>query len=73
MMKKHSVTISGHATSISLEDEFWNEIKIIAKAQGVSLSALIQNIDNERDEDQNLSSALRVFVLQSIKAENSIN
>lgn len=66
-MKKRSVTIAGHRSSITLEDAFWTELQQLAKAQDVSLNALITHIDNERDPEQNLSSALRVYVLDQIK------
>jgi predicted DNA-binding ribbon-helix-helix protein len=60
---KHSVVIAGHRTSISLEDAFWRTLKDIAAQEGVSLAALVARIDAERG-DANLSSALRVFVLE---------
>lgn len=66
-VKKHSLAISGHYTSISLEDAFWDELKQIAKKQGITLSALIADIDNSREG--NLSSALRLFVLSELKKE----
>jgi len=64
-MKKHSVIICGHSTSFSLEEAFWQEFKSIAKAQNKSVSSLITQIDANRTT--NLSSALRVFVLEWIK------
>ena len=63
-MKKHSVRISGHPTSITLEEEFWDALKKIAENQGQSLSSLITKIDETRGEN-NLSSAIRVFVLKN--------
>ena len=60
-MKKHSVLICGHATSISLEEPFWNLLKKIAKGKGCSLSQLITDIDAKRNT--NLSSALRICVV----------
>ena len=66
-MKKHSVSIMGHATSFSLESEFWEELKEIAQLRGVSTSHLIQEIDTNRQE--NLSSAIRVFILKALKQE----
>ena len=62
-MKKHSVTISGHRTSISLEDEFWQGLKAMAAGRKKSLADIIRQIDKERGE-RNLSSAIRVTVLQ---------
>ncbi len=66
-MKKRSVTIHGHRSSITLEDPFWAELQGLAKTQGLSLNALITRIDETRDPKQNLSSALRVYVLDSVK------
>ena len=59
---KRSVRIQGHRTSIALEPEFWEALKEIALAQGLSLNALIARVDGERGT-ANLSRALRVFVL----------
>ena len=60
---KHSVVIAGHRTSISLEDAFWNALREIASARGQSLAGLIAWIDASRGA-ANLSSAIRVFVLE---------
>lgn len=60
-MTKHSVTIAGHRTSITLEQPFWDELRRIAGARGVSLAKLIEEIDERRSV--NLSSAIRLFVL----------
>ncbi|MGJ0454059.1 MAG: ribbon-helix-helix domain-containing protein [Methylocystis sp.] len=60
---KHSVVIAGHRTSVSLEDAFWRALKDIAAQEDVSLPALIARVDAGRGE-ANLSSALRVFVLE---------
>ena len=59
---KRSIVVAGHKTSVSLEDAFWEGVKEIAKARRVTLSDLIGGIDTER-EHGNLSSALRLFVL----------
>ena len=64
-LRKHSVLIAGHATSISIEDVFWQELTRIAESQNKSLNALITEIDATRPG--NLSSALRVFVLRDLK------
>lgn len=61
---KRSLTISGHRTSISLEDAFWRRLKGLAANRALSLSALIAEIDASRGS-ANLSSAIRVFVLES--------
>ena len=59
---KRSVLIGGHKTSVSLEDEFWNGLKEIAKTQHASLSNMVAEIDKKRQQS-NLSSAIRLFVL----------
>jgi predicted DNA-binding ribbon-helix-helix protein len=64
-MKKRSVKISGHLTSVSLEEEFWRELKTLAKAEKLSLNALIDKIDKGRSG--NLSSALRLYVLKHLR------
>ena len=60
---KRSILIGGHKTSISLEDPFWTALKQMAHARHMTLSALIAEIDDTRDEQCNLSSAIRLFVL----------
>ena len=62
---KRSVNIAGHMTSVSLEEPFWAELRSIAKTEGRSLAALITDIDERRGT--NLSSALRLYVLQSLQ------
>ncbi len=64
--RKRSVMIAGHATSLTLEDEFWEELKRIAAADGLSVSALIGRIDAARGA-RSLSSAVRVFVLRRLR------
>lgn len=65
-MKKRSVSIQGHSTSLSLEDDFWNGLKAIAKAENKSIAALISEIDVSREITNNLSSAIRVFVFRRL-------
>ena len=65
MLKKRSVTIAGHRTSISLEDEFWAELVRIAAERGESLNMVVAMIDDGRKT--NLSSAIRLFVLADLK------
>ena len=67
-IRKRSVLIAGHASSVSLEGEFWDVLKRLAAARGMSLNALISEIDTTR-KGRNLSSALRVFVLTSIDTQ----
>jgi predicted DNA-binding ribbon-helix-helix protein len=59
---KRSIIIAGHKTSISLEDEFWDSFKEIADERGMTVSALVGAIDDDR-KHANLSSAIRLFVL----------
>lgn len=66
-MRKRSVTIHGHRTSISLETAFWTELRKIADARGSSVAALVAEIDEARGERANLSSAIRLHVLESLK------
>ena len=63
---KRSVRLAGHATSVSLEPQFWQALGEIARRRGVSLARLLAQIDAERDSAHpgNLSSAIRVFVLE---------
>lgn len=61
---KHSLTIEGHRTSISLEQIFWDQVKELASQKNRSLASLVSEIDSARGE-ANLSSAIRVFVLRS--------
>ncbi|MFM9863087.1 MAG: ribbon-helix-helix domain-containing protein [Micropepsaceae bacterium] len=60
---KRSVTISGHRTSVSLEAEFWQALTEIAAELKRPLAKLIDEIDKRDGRGNNLSSALRVFVL----------
>jgi predicted DNA-binding ribbon-helix-helix protein len=64
-VKKRSVLIAGHPTSVSLEAEFWDALKEVASTRGVSVNALIEEIDAGRAG--NLSSAVRVFVLNELQ------
>jgi len=65
---KRSLSISGHRTSISLEEIFWSELRAIAERRARSVASLVAEIDAGRGE-ANLSSALRVFVLQQAKKQ----
>ncbi|NQV48442.1 MAG: ribbon-helix-helix domain-containing protein [Rhodospirillaceae bacterium] len=68
-IRKRSVLIAGHQTSVSLEGAFWDTLKTMASARGTSVNALITEIDSARpgSDSGNLSSAIRVFVLQSLR------
>jgi predicted DNA-binding ribbon-helix-helix protein len=65
-VRKRSVRLAGHRTSVSIEEPFWTELAVIAKARGLSLDRLIAEIDRERAG--NLSSAIRLYVLAALKA-----
>jgi predicted DNA-binding ribbon-helix-helix protein len=67
---KRSVVVAGHKTSVSLEDAFWKGLKEIASERDMTLSELIGTIDSER-EYGNLSSAVRLFVLDFYRTELS--
>lgn len=67
---KHSVVVGGHKTSISLEDPFWSAIREIAHAEGTTVSQLIADIDKTREQN-NLSSAIRVFVLNYVRSNRA--
>ena len=62
-MRKHSLVIAGHSTSISLETAFWEVLRELAREKGVSVAAYAAEIDQKRGA-ANLSSALRVHLLQ---------
>lgn len=62
---KRSVLIAGHRTSVSLEEPFWDGLKVVADMRGLTIAQLIAQIDAERgDADTGLSGALRVAVLE---------
>lgn len=63
-MKKISVSLSGHQTSISLEEEFVDALNQIAKHDNASVASIIDMIDEKRDPDSNLSSAVRSYILR---------
>jgi predicted DNA-binding ribbon-helix-helix protein len=73
-MRKRSVTIDGHHTSVSLEDAFWTELSQLAQGRGLSLNALVAEIDRARMEGGtaggappgNHSSALTLHVLEAL-------
>lgn len=64
---KHSLTLKGHRTSVSLEAEFWAAFRAIAEARGATINGLAATIDAERG-DVGLASAIRVFVLHEVQA-----
>ena len=64
---KHSVTLKGHRTSISLEDEFWQELRAMAHELDMPINALVAQIDADRGIEAGLASAIRVYVLRMLK------
>ena len=67
-LRKHSVSIAGHRTSVTLESAFWTALTEIAQSRKTTVAALIAKIDDARADDPaapNLSSAIRVFVLRA--------
>jgi predicted DNA-binding ribbon-helix-helix protein len=65
---KRSIVINGHKTSVSLEDEFWDALREIATARGTPLGTLVSSVDVDR-EHNNLSSVIRLFVLDHYRAQ----
>ncbi|MDW6020712.1 ribbon-helix-helix domain-containing protein [Mesorhizobium sp. BAC0120] len=65
---KRSVTIKGHRTSFSLEQPFFEALTAIAARRALSLAALVAEIDSNRPKGANLSSALRVYVLEDARS-----
>ena len=64
---KHSVVINGHKTSVSLEPAFWSIVREIAATENTTVSAVLRRVDSER-QHSNLSSAVRVYVLEHVRA-----
>ena len=71
LVVKRSVVINGHKTSVSLEDAFWNDLREIAHTQRATLSKVIEEIDKGRRHG-NLSSAIRVFVFEQVRARGDL-
>jgi predicted DNA-binding ribbon-helix-helix protein len=65
---KRSIVIAGHKTSVSLEDAFWRGLKEIATERDITLSDLVASVDTDR-RNGNLSSAIRLFVLDHYRAQ----
>ncbi len=66
--EKHSLTLHGHRTSVSLEPEFWQAFRDIAKARGLPLNALAAEVDRARGVERGLASAIRVYILNFYRA-----
>ncbi len=65
---KHSLTLRGHRTSVSLEDEFWQALRQIAREDALPLNELVARIDEQRGTETGLASAIRVFILRRYSA-----
>jgi len=65
---KHSLTLRGHRTSVSLEREFWDAFRHAARAEGVAINELAARIDAERG-DVGLASAIRVWLFRRLQAQ----
>jgi predicted DNA-binding ribbon-helix-helix protein len=70
LIVKHSVIIRGHKTSVSLEKAFWTALREIADLRGITMTYLVSSIDADR-KHANLSSAIRLFVLEHYKSFNA--
>ena len=64
---KRSIVVGGHRTSVSLEEAFWSGMKEISGARRMTLSQFVSEIDANRNQGNNLSSAIRQFVLDHFK------
>ena len=69
---KHSVTLKGHRTSVSLEDEFCDAFRALAATDGVPINALVAQIDADRGLETGLASAIRLFVLRRLQYAYSL-
>lgn len=67
---KHSVTLRGHRTSVSLEPEFWEAFRSLADARGQTINGLAIEIDEARG-DVGLASAIRVFILNTLRDQSA--
>ena len=72
LVVKRSIVIAGHKTSVSLEDAFWSGLKEIALGDHITLSEVVGDIDKHRHQG-NLSSAIRLFVLDRVRAPRPSN
>ncbi len=64
--KRRSVVVSGHRTSVSVEAAFWDELAAIARRRGLSINALVSEVDGARSGS--LSAAIRLYVLEAVKS-----
>ena len=68
-MDKHSLTLAGHRTSVTLEAEFWAAFRALAAKRGLALNELARQIDGSRDPSVNLASAIRLAVLADLQGK----
>ncbi|MGX9354186.1 ribbon-helix-helix domain-containing protein [Roseobacteraceae bacterium S113] len=66
--KKRSLTLRGHRTSVSLEDDFWDAFRDIADREGTPVNALAARIDADRGTECGLASAIRLYVLDHYRS-----
>lgn len=69
--RKRSLTLRGHRTSVSLEDDFWNAFREIADQRGEAVNALAADIDTARGTECGLASAIRLYVLKHYRDQQS--
>jgi len=69
--RKHSLTLRGHRTSVTLEDEFWDAFRDIAREKELPINVLAAEIDVDRGVDIGLASAIRLFVLKHYRDTGS--
>jgi predicted DNA-binding ribbon-helix-helix protein len=72
LVKKRSLRIAGHGTSISLEEPFWRLLASVAQTEGMSIPTYVERIDAERG-GVNLSSAIRVHLMEWMMAKANLN
>lgn len=65
---KHSLTLRGHRTSVSLEEDFWRAFREIAAERNQPINALAAELDETRDPEVGLASSIRVFVLRHYRS-----
>jgi len=68
---KRSLTLHGHRTSVSLEEEFWQAFREMAETQGKPINVLAAEIDENRSLDSGLASAIRVYVLRRLQSDRA--
>ncbi|MEO1066173.1 MAG: ribbon-helix-helix domain-containing protein [Pseudomonadota bacterium] len=70
---KRSITLSGHRTSVSLENAFWRALQEIAVEGETTPTDIISRIDDARHPEDNLSSAIRVHILNHYREKSGLN